>query len=171
MDDFKWQSAASLVAHGEIIPVGDINIFIGYVGSQSCTDSNHDTEPIVVKLGDSAEGYAEFIHQVLDDENLCDSENDSISSGFTDPVGVYMAGDILRTPHDSLSTPITTDKAAARAAELEWTRAKLAEAQRELIEKEKQTIASQKALESRLTELQSISEYNRKNRLRRANIV
>jgi hypothetical protein len=58
MDDIKWQPASSPVDHSEIVPIGDINIIINYVGAHSCTDSNHDTDPIGVELGDSTEGYA-----------------------------------------------------------------------------------------------------------------
>jgi hypothetical protein len=54
MDNFKWQPAASPVVHGENIPIGHIDIFIGYVNSSNSgvtssrrdAGSNDDTIPI-----------------------------------------------------------------------------------------------------------------------------
>jgi hypothetical protein len=72
MDDFKWQPAVSPVAHGEIIPIDGINIFIGYVGSeaglQDAVGSNLETEQVGDNLDNGSEDYASSICPVLDEE-------------------------------------------------------------------------------------------------------
>jgi hypothetical protein len=72
-----------------------------------------------------------------------------------------MAGDdpIIQDP---LSTPISTDNAAARAADLEQARTALAETHRVLQAKERQATTTLKQLEIRRKELESIADYNRK---------
>jgi hypothetical protein len=165
MEDFKWQPAASPVAHGQIVPIGDINIFIGYVGASTEADSqsvagSNNMEIIGDKLSYDTEGGAKSIHPLLNGEGYYDSDNDfdnnSISSGFTDPIGVYMAGGPRAIPNPLL-TPITPYNVAARAAELEEARAALIETQAALQEKERLTAASQRALKSRVREFESIA--------------
>jgi hypothetical protein len=63
MDDFKWQPAASPVARGEIVPIGGINFFIGYINASSHDNvgSNDETEQVGDNLDNGSEGYADSI--------------------------------------------------------------------------------------------------------------
>jgi hypothetical protein len=159
------------VAHAEIVPVGGINIFIGYVGSSGDVDSksnissNHATEQVDHDLNNNSEGYADLIRPVLDEEGYFESDNDSISSGFTNPLESTwpQMAQLLQIlfPYQS---PLTKRP-------LEPAKAALTDAQKALLEKEKQTIAFEQALASQMKELESITKFNRKRRLPRASRV
>jgi hypothetical protein len=102
--------------------IDDINSFIGAnneTNSQSGANSNNNMEIVGDELGYASEGGAESIHPLLDGEGYYDSDNDSISSSFTDPVGVYMAGDVNTALNPILQTLLIADNAVARATELE----------------------------------------------------
>jgi hypothetical protein len=165
MDNLKWQPATSPVDHGQIVPVGDIGIFIGYVGAGSEEEAGN-TEQVGDNLDNDSEAYANSIHPVIDEEAYYSSDYNSISSGFTEPAGVYMADGDANT-QDPFSTLISADNAAARAAELEATRVALAKVAKTLEEKQRLTMASEIHLENKRKELESIGEYNKQRSLPR----
>jgi hypothetical protein len=102
MDDFKWHPAVSPIAHGQIVPVGDIGIFIGYVGTGS-EDEAGNTEQVGNNLHNDSEAYADSIRPIINEDAYYGSDYDSISCGFTEPAGVYMVdGDT------STQNPFTT---------------------------------------------------------------
>jgi hypothetical protein len=101
----------SPIAHGQIVPVGGIGIFIAYVDVGSEDEAGH-TEQVGDNLDNDSEAYTDSICPVVDEDAYYGSNYDSISSGFTKLAGVYMADKEANT-QDPFSTPISADNAAA----------------------------------------------------------
>jgi hypothetical protein len=126
-EDYKWQPAASPLAHAQIVPIGDIDIFIGYV-SAGTEDQASDTEQVSENMEEPADDnysidynsddYADLIHPVLDEVDY-GSDIEPLSDDFTNTQGVYVTIGNPDSVLNPLSTPITTENVVAQASELE----------------------------------------------------
>jgi hypothetical protein len=201
-EDYKWQPATGPLTHGQIVPVGEIGIFIGYVAAGDSSDGvrNNDQIDLADHIDDSNDGVADNDHTDLteqigdnidapedgnfsieynsedysdsideeanygSDEEPTPMESDPapLSSGFTDPVGVYVVDDNSNPNPDILSTPISAANAAARAADLEAQRVTMLAASKAIEADKQKALDAAKVLESQRRELQYLSDYNRK---------
>jgi hypothetical protein len=124
----------------QIVPVGEIGIFIVYIAADGSTDGarENDQTDLMEQIGDninepedgnlSIEYNSEDYDDSIDEEAYYGSDAEPtpmesdpapLSSGFTDPVGVYVVDGTSNSTPNVLSTPISADNAAARAADLE----------------------------------------------------
>jgi hypothetical protein len=122
------------MAHVQIVPVDEIGIFIGYVAADDSTDGvdKNDqtdlTEQVRENIDEPEDENFSIQYNSVDyggsiDEDAyygsdieptpMESDPEPLSSGFTDPMGVYVVDGNTNSTPNVLSTPISAENAAA----------------------------------------------------------
>jgi hypothetical protein len=157
------------MAHAQIVPIGGINIFIGYVstGSEDLASDNQagDMEEVSDNIEQPVDGnyeidynpddYGDSIRPVLDEVDY-GLDPEPLSDDFTNTIGVYATIGNTDAPSDPLLTPITAENAVTRAVELEAAQLAMVEVNKAIAMEQKKAKDETKVLESQRKELGSI---------------
>jgi hypothetical protein len=82
----------------------------------------------------NSDDYGDLIRPIIDKDAYYVSDSETLTSGFTEPIGVFMASGNVNSTPDVLSTPINVENAVVRAAELEAMRVSMLETTRSIEE-------------------------------------
>jgi hypothetical protein len=117
-EDYKWQPATGPLTHGQIIPVGEIGIFIGYVAADDSSEGAGDNDQIDLAdhIDDSNDGVADNDHtdlteQIGDNIDAPEDGNYSVeynSEDYGDSIDeeAYYGSDEEPTPMESDPAPL-----------------------------------------------------------------